>query len=664
MRTSLAIVHHANQYLITTGYDNREGIEAIVGEPGAETGFRYILGLHERSGIPLNLHLSGTLIESIAWHDPGFLGYVRELVHGGLIELVGSSYGQNIMRFFGADYNRKQLNEELMLFELHLGIDPHSVKAFWPPERVWETKRMAAVLRDARLRNGGYEYVILDDRLLLPSNEERSLYDETGEWDADLFRMHEIAGGIGLVAFPIATRLRRSIPPRKDGDWIQVQADLDALLVHSTSAGEEDVEPLLALYADDMEKVAGIGEWGGDGPKHYRGFLEWLESSTWIAPVRLTAHAREYEIATLREIELGTFQELATDFDAGEGYERWYLAPDWAPYRGYFTWAENQVRSAARDGGDRALIDLAEKQLLVANWETAWHTPPVGPHGDASQFGHASPWAKALTSHSRHAAVTAQAANWMAHKEPGVHVSKFDIDNDGEEEWLLRNQHLFAVVTPRWGGRIVALYSVSGECGGTMVVGNPCDDWNWMEELNRFMDVPRNHPGAFADLGFENDSYQCEAIESTAERVHLRLTNCQEGSAAQGMVKELELTDRAASLFVRYTLPPDLEAVRFDCGLSPDYLRLLRNGLADLKRLQTPRMRGWRSSRVAVWLKPVHGLTWDEDIDREDFGHGRLVRLCTSARESAVALGVTPRNSKVAEEESGAGQLTPVEIWQ
>ena len=41
MRTSLAIVHHANQYLITTGYDNREGIEAILGEHGGQSGFRW-----------------------------------------------------------------------------------------------------------------------------------------------------------------------------------------------------------------------------------------------------------------------------------------------------------------------------------------------------------------------------------------------------------------------------------------------------------------------------------------------------------------------------------------------------------------------------------------------------------------------------------------------
>ena len=38
MRTSLALVHHGNQYLITTGYDNREGIEAIVGSAGIAIG--------------------------------------------------------------------------------------------------------------------------------------------------------------------------------------------------------------------------------------------------------------------------------------------------------------------------------------------------------------------------------------------------------------------------------------------------------------------------------------------------------------------------------------------------------------------------------------------------------------------------------------------------
>ena len=47
--------------------------------------------------------------------------------------------------------------------------------------------------------------------------------------------------------------------------------------------------------------------------------------------MRLTDYAKRTEVSSKRALETGTFQELATDFDAGEGYERWYLAPDWAP---------------------------------------------------------------------------------------------------------------------------------------------------------------------------------------------------------------------------------------------------------------------------------------------------------------------------------------------
>ena len=657
MRVSLAVVHHGNQYLITTGYDNREGIEAIVGSQKSRSGFRYILHLHERAGIPLNLHLSGTLIEAIAWHEPDFLPYVRELVASGLVEVVGSCYGQNIMRFFGPDYNRGQLNEELLLFQLHLGIDPAKVKTFWPPERVWDTRRMAPVLRDARLRNSGYSYVIVDDRLLLSAGGEtqsRAAYDENDEWDPDLYTMHEIENGLGLLTFPIATRLRRSIPPRKDDDWQQVQAELEALLVHATRTIHN--EALLALYADDMEKVAGVGEWGGDGPHRYREFLEWLSETPWIEPVRLTDYAKRTEVSSKRALETGTFQELATDFDAGEGYERWYLAPDWAPYRGYFSWSENRVRDLAAAGANPALIELAEKQLLVANWETAWHTPPAGPHGDPSQSGQASPWARALTSHSRHAAVTAEAAHWAAHKDTAAHAALMDIDNDGEQEWVLKNQHLFAVISPQCGARLVALYST----GGTMLVGNPCDDWNWQEQLNRFMEVPRNHPGAFADVGFENDRYEAELIENTPERVHLRLVNTEEGSAALGTVKEFELNDRAGCLFVRYHSP--INALQIDCGFSPDYLRLLRNGAGELKPVRTPRIRGWKTPDVAIWLKPVHGVDWD-DLEQDSFGHGRLLRMRLRTREGAVALGITRRRSS-ARSRSASSDGSLVAAWR
>ncbi|HYP14886.1 MAG TPA: hypothetical protein VEQ63_13245, partial [Bryobacteraceae bacterium] len=599
MRTSLALVHHANQYLITNGYDNREGIEAVVGTPKSASGLRHVLELHERFGVPLNLHISGTLIEAIAWHRREFLDYVKHLVKAGLIELVGSCYGQNIMRFFGPEYNRSQLNEELVLYRLHLDADPHSVKTFWPPERVWETRRTAPVLRDAKLLNDGYRYVILDDRLLLSPTDSlnpRKAYDDSGEWNPELFKMHEIEDGLGLVAFPIGTRLRRSIPPRADEDWEQVQSELEALLVHS---GTESNTSLLAVYADDMEKVAGIGEWGPDGPKHYESFLSWLTGRQWVEPVRLTEWAELNEVSAKRKIERGTFQELAVAFEAGEGYERWFLASDWAPYRGYFNWAEARVRQARAQGGDTALLELADKQLLVANWETAWHTPAAGPHGDPHQNGHASPWARALTSHSRHAAVTADAALWMSKSDRQPKAFALDIDNDGETEVVIANQALFVVLTPKWGGRITAMFSVAGR-HGAMVIGNPCDDWNWMEELNRYMDVPRNHPGALADAGFEHDEYEAE-ISVLEDRAVVRLRNIQENSQAFGLVKEIELRSGDAWVNVRYLLPQPLGQVQTELGLSPDYLGLLRCGAAYLETITFGDLRGCKAGSVSVY---------------------------------------------------------------
>ncbi len=120
-----AIVHHANQFLITNGYQNREGLDDVIAS------YHKILKLHRVYNIPLNIHLSGTLLEAILWHSPDFFDDIRALREEGLIDFVGSSYGQNLMRFFRYHHNFRQLNEELRLYRDHMGIDPKEVKVFW-----------------------------------------------------------------------------------------------------------------------------------------------------------------------------------------------------------------------------------------------------------------------------------------------------------------------------------------------------------------------------------------------------------------------------------------------------------------------------------------------------------------------------------------------------
>jgi len=633
MSVSFAVVHHANQYLITNGYDNREGISEIVGSPRTQSGILGVLSMHADMGVPLNLHISGTLLEAIAWHCPNALQAIRHHIDCGLIELIGSSYGQNIMRFFSPEYNRQQLNEQLHLYQILLGVDPSQIKVFWPPERVWDTRRMAPALRDANLLNTGYCYVILDDRTFLSPRDidlPRSVYDNRNPWTPELYQAREIESGLGLVGLPISIRLRQSIPPKKESDWHRVQDELNALLVQAADSGKDN---LLALYADDMEKV--IGVWGADGPARYAEFLEWIAGSAWIAPVKLSDWVRENPQAGRLKIETGTFAELARDFDAGEGYEKWFYSEDWAPYREYFDNAERRVRTCKGEDADSSLIALAEKQLLVSNWETAWHTPATGAHGDRFANGKPSPWARALTSHCRHALLTAEAALWMRLRDGRAHVELCDIDKDGEPDLVMKNDRFFAVISPRWGARLVYLFYL-GTDRGALTVGNPCDDWNFLEDLNRFMKSPRNHPGAFADVGFEEDQYSCKVLEE-GERASVRLINTEVKSEALGLEKLFAFGATDAQLTVHYALPADLGSISVECALSPDYLALLRHGSRIMKPIAENRSRGFETTGLSIQLDTDSAVRWEWPL-QEWIGHGRTLRVGSTNREFELGL--------------------------
>jgi hypothetical protein len=637
---ALAIVHHANQYMLTDGYDNRPGIHAVVGSREQGHGLACILDLHRAYRVVASLHLSGTLLECLAWYEPRLLVTLRQMYRDGLLELVGSAYGQNVMRFFSYQYNVRQLNESLRLYRLHLGVDPQDVKSFWPPERVWDTESMAAVLRDPALRNGGYESVLVDDRLLLPTfgpESPRLAYDRGRNWDPQLFHSYRIARGQGLVAVPIAANLRRCVPPR-DGDQLRsVRAQLRWLSSLEPAAHPGD---LLAVYADDMEKPAGVG-WDPRGPSQFEDFLRWVSDTDWVRPVKVSEWTRAARVAGPRALEVGTYQELAHHFDAGETYDNWYFDPRWAPYREHFSWSEQRVRHLGSLGADSALMALAEKHLLASSWETAWHTTADGAHGIDGADGGPSSWARAVASHSRHAAVIAEAAFWQRHKDEESHAYLLDIDNDGEQELILKNDRLFAVISPRRGGRLVALFAVD-DAQGTMVIGNPTDDWHFKEELNDYMDVPANHPGGLADVGFEHDDYVAEILVADGLAVSACLRNVQAGSPAFGLEKTIYLSSYTdAALRVEYDVPEALSEIEIEFALSPDYLQLLRCGSSILTPFERGASRGCMTYTTSVWVRPegCSSARWAAPY-RAQVGHGRTYRLALGESRFGISIGV------------------------
>jgi hypothetical protein len=235
--------------------------------------------------------------------------------------------------------------------------------------------------------------------------------------------------------------------------------------------------------------------------------------------------------------------------------------------------------------------------------------------------------------------VVAEAAFWMRHKDDEAHAYTFDIDNDGEEELILKNDKLFAVVSPQWGGQLVYLFSVDG-WQGKMVVGNPCDDWNWMEELNKYMEVPANHPGALTDLGYEHDRYDTVIEIAHGMEVRAELIARETGGTARKTVKVLTLAFGSTEMAVTYQLSREGPPLTVEWGLSPDYLHLLRYGCRFLSEFRRPTVWGLGDNGVTVWLRLEDGgsASFDEASIR-NFGHGRAIQLKSSSDRFTVWIG-------------------------
>jgi hypothetical protein len=226
----------------------------------------------------------------------------------------------------------------------------------------------------------------------------------------------------------------------------------------------------------------------------------------------------------------------------------------------------------------------------------------------------------------------------MCHKDEFCHAQLQDIDHDGNEELVLKNNALFAVMSPKNGGRLVYLFAVQNAPGG-LVIGNPVDDWNLLEDLHQYMDLPPNHPGALSDVGYEHDAYSAEIVVPEGETTEVRLRNTETNRSGFGIEKTLLLEQDNSNIRVDYTIPAGITRISTEIGFSPDYLQLLRKGSSGVRDYSpTESIRGWSNGPVTAGARLDRSSAFWAIPRQEKFGHGYLLRV-TGEREFTVWIG-------------------------
>lgn len=599
-RVKVALVLHGNQQIQPGTFMQ----DRINNNSGA--GFFRPVDTHEVFRVPLNLHITPTLATAIQWaaadpdaeqpwrDGPALNARLGELMRDGVIHVLGTTFSDHILPYFDKAFNRHNVELAHHVLEQIYGIDMSGVRVFYPPERVLD-----ADVFD-KIEDLGFTHTLLDQMVHL-----RNWFGREAALGQDGYRINNIHN-VGTFAInDRVTNVRFDM--HDNGAPMALRRQLNRM----ARSGTQDQVLVIHFNWDDFLS--------NDNADAYDALVRWLANRAWVEIVSLDDIANNQVDLTRNgqgdswwQIDRGSppLSKQAQEFihfASRENYDNWYVGePGFRRGLEGFRFQRRPGEDVSLDYGMQAvgtgiagsawdavngiqnedLRLLAGGVLHASTFVTAFHDQPFVDFRKFStgeyiwpdnEWRELAAFARHAQAQTRRAAIYARVEQWANNPplETDTFTAEQDIDLDGENEYLLYNQNLFAVLE-RTGGRMIAAWMRDEVTDRVFqVVGNLMSYAGTDTEFLGTTNAAATRTSALTDWWAGNSDYVNMTYNFTAADNGWTVTS------NNGLIsKTVTLAPGSDRFEVAYNVDPTLNGGQLFVrhGLSPDLFSLLIHG--------------------------------------------------------------------------------------
>ena len=439
-RAKYAVIAHANQS-VATKPGTQGHIYTDRSDLGLHPGFIRLMDSAEMLNVPVNLHISGTLLMSFQWatqnpaesgypdrDGPTFIQRVKKFVSAGQGpgSLMGGVLAEHIMPYFEGEVNRASIAQNNEVVSNLFGLGLNDMKVMHIPERVFHTNTNSPHVNPAGPIKGkpfedivasGFQAAVLDEVTHMhwwfyPNETNNVGWDDAncGRWaggrgnDEETYH-HKVHKINGVYCFAINDREDQEKFGNDDGG---MQVVTRTSLLQKARHGDY---AQLTLVFDDWEAFAG-NSFASDTPNNnadqWDRTVRWAANHPWIELVNLKtvldwAQADPSWVVDhgyVYDKSMQTYEWLKRASE--QSYDHWYYGSPqesnffsrvppvnnagWVP-GGMKKYGDlNTTNTLLRDTWDRiqsitapSLRKLAEWSYSAMIYETAWHDEDANP---------------------------------------------------------------------------------------------------------------------------------------------------------------------------------------------------------------------------------------------------------------------------------------------